>query len=332
MYDLHSLRVTGATRYLESGLGINLVMQLTGHTTPDTLMRFYISLTLEEKKSKLKSAIKKIYFGKPNTLIQSTTDLIRGEFIDAYNNNKEDLDKALNQNHLFSLNRKLPDKSTHSEYVLGVEIARKNHPSTWSPMVHGICPAVQCPDGRENKCSLCPYLITGKLFINGIALKANQSLAKFQRDSLEKEEEEKKGYKNPALANTLELLLEEILGWWDIMSKINNSLFFKDEKKSLVTKNSNSSKSAFAYETFETELTYLANSYDAKLIGVEQDKVGLKILTIKAMKLAGNNKDIEAINNLAADELKSIDYLMNFYTNKKIKNNSFKRFIEEIKS
>jgi hypothetical protein len=336
MYDLHSLRVTGATRYLESGLGINLVMQLTGHTTPDTLMRVYINLTMDEKKEKLKSAIKNIYFGNSDNLIQNTSDLIKGEFVDAYNSNKESLDKALSQNQLFSLNRKLPDKSTHSEYILGVEIARNNHPSTWSPMVHGICPAVQCPDGRENKCSLCPYLITGKLFINGITLKANQALAKFQRDSLQKEEEELKKYRNPALANSLELLLEEILGWWDIMDKINKSLFMNNENKlenglKGKVQNNKYSASAFAYETYETELTYLANAYDAKLLDVEQDKMGLKILTIKAMKLANQNKDNESFNKLATDELKSIDYLMNFYTNKEIKNNNFVRFIDNIK-
>ncbi len=37
-------------------------MQLTGHTTPDTLLRIYINLTLDEKKDKLKSAIEDIYF------------------------------------------------------------------------------------------------------------------------------------------------------------------------------------------------------------------------------------------------------------------------------
>ena len=124
--------------------------------------------------------------------------------------NENKLRETLANNDLFSLPRSLPENSMHTEYVLGVEV--NHHPSTWLPMIHGICPAVKCPNGREDRCSLCPYLITGKLFINGIVLKANNALARFQRDSLLKEEENKKGYKNSALAQSLELQLEEILG------------------------------------------------------------------------------------------------------------------------
>lgn len=313
MYDLHSLRVTGATRYLQSGVGINLVMQLTGHVTPDTLLRIYINLTLEERKEKLKSAVKNIYFGDPDTLIESTADLINGELVEAYENNKEDLSTALRDNALFSLNRKVPLDSNSSDYTPGTEIAKEHHPSTWLPMVHGICPAVKCPDGREHKCSLCPYLITGKLFINGIILKANQSLAKFQRDALQKQDEEEKGYKNQALAEALELSIEEILGWQEIMEKINESLYGIQSKEpdGLISYNEDS-KSAFAYNAFETELTYLANEYDAQMIGVEHDRMGLKILTIKAMKIANANKDSKAFNKIAEDETAAIDYMMQY--------------------
>ncbi len=334
MYDLHSLRVTGATRYLESGVGINLVMQLTGHVTPDILLRIYINLTLQEKKEKLKSAVKKIYFGNPETLIESTADLISGELVDAYEKNKDELSTALKDNALFSLNRRVPHDSNSTAYVSGVEIAKEHHPSTWLPMIHGICPAVKCPDGREHKCALCPYLITGKLFINGITLKANQALAKFHRDSLQKQEEEAKGYKNQALAEALELSLEEILGWQEIMEKINNSLYSQTTKASPLTnviKYDKDSKSAFAYDAYETELTYLANEYDAKMIGVEHDKMGLKILTIKAMRIANAKKDDDAFALIASDETKSIDYMMQYYQGNKIDNKGFHNFLEHIK-
>ena len=335
MYDLHSLRVTGATRYLESGVGINLVMQLTGHVTPDTLLRIYINLTLNEKKEKLKSAVQKIYFGDPQTLIQSTSDLISGELVDAYEKNKDELSTALKDNALFSLNRKLPDSSINTEYVPGTEIAKEHHPSTWLPMVHGICPAVKCPDGREHKCSLCPYLITGKLFINGITLKANQALAKFQRDAVLKQEENAKGYKNQALAESLELSLEEILGWQEIMEKINETLYEENQKKvdtasNIIPYNKNS-KTAFAYDVYETELTYLANEYDAKMIGVESDRMGLKILTIKAMKIANTKRDDEAFALIAEDETNAIDYMMQYYQGDAIESKGFCNFLEQIK-
>lgn len=334
MYDLHSLRVTGATRYLESGVGINLVMQLTGHVTPDILLRIYINLTLQEKKEKLKSAVNKIYFGDPETLVQSTSDLISGELVEAYEKSKDELSRTLKDNALFSLNRRVPLDSNSTEYMPGVEIAKEHHPSTWLPMVYGMCPAIKCPDGREHKCALCPYLITGKLFINGIALKANQTLAKFQRDSLQKEEEEQKGYKNQALAEALELSIEEILGWEEIMEKVSDSLYSKNNNESGISEvvpYDKNSKSAFAYDTFKTELTYLANEYDAKMIGVEHDRMGLKVLTIKAMKLANERRDDKTFSLIAEDETKAIDYMMQYYRGTQIDNKGFQNFLKQIK-
>ena len=330
MYDLHSLRVTGATRYLENGVGINTVMQLTGHTTPDTLLKIYINLTKEEKKAKLQSAIKKIYFDNPEELIENTKDLIASELVEAYEKGEDNMSKALRDNALFSFNRKI--SKNHNEKVeSGIQIALQHHPSTWSPLVHGLCPAVKCPSGRENKCSLCPYLITGKLFIDGITLKANQAFAKFQRLSLENQEESTKGYKNHARSEELELLLEEILGWQDILETINKDLYNSDNSDTSSVQNSlvvANKKSAFSVEAHKTSLTYLSNAYDAKMIGVEQDRVGLKILTIKAMQLAVKSKDDKSFELISSNEERAIDYLMDYYVHKKVGNGSFCRFIE----
>ena len=329
VYDLHSLRVTGATRYLESGVGLNLVMQLTGHMTPDTLTRIYINLTMSEKKEKLKSAIDKIYFGDSSTLLESTKDLLKGELVRAYENNKESLEAALTDNALFSLNRKTFDTSNKGSFSVGTDIALSHHPSTWFAMVHGICPSVKCPDGRENKCSLCPYLITGKLFTNGIALKANQALAKFQREVITKQEEEAKGYKNQALAENLEVQLEEILGWLDIIKKIEMSLQDEDIDSSVAVVNG--SKSSFSMESIQTELAYLKNAYDAKQIGVEQDRVGLKILTIKAMKMAALQHDNAKLHVISDNEEEAIDYLMGYYSGNTLSNNNVKDFVSNLK-
>lgn len=330
MYDLHSLRVTGATRYLESGVGINIVMQLTGHTTPDTLLKIYINLTKEEKKEKLQSAVKKIYFDKPEKLVENTKDLIASELVESYEKGKDDMDRALRDNALFSLNRKGISQNHKERVSSGTEVALHHHPSTWSPLIHGLCPAVKCPSGREDKCSLCPYLITGKLFIDGITLKANQAFAKFQRMALENQEDSRNGYKNHAQSEGLESLLEEILGWQDILQKINNDLYADDMNN--VGKDNNlikkEKKEVFSLETHETHLTYLSNAYDARVIGVEQDRVGLKILTIKAMQLAVKNKDDKNFELITSDESNAIDYLMGYYVKKKVENKSFRRFIE----
>ena len=331
-YDLHSLRVTGATRYLESGVGINLVMQLTGHVTPNTLLKVYTVLSLQEKKEKLRSAVQNIYFGDSGKLLENTSDLIGGELVGAYEKGKNELEGAFKDNALFSINSKVPQNAGKSEYKLGVEIAKEHHPHNWFPMVHGICPAVKCPSGREHRCSLCPYLITGKLFIDGVMLKANQALAKFQRDSMQKIEEDGVNYKNQSLAESLEITLEEILGWQDILEKINDNLSSEGapvQNKPIEYKEG--SRSAFAFKEMERELTYLSNAYDARMIGVEQDRVGLKILTIKAMKIANEKKDTKAFNAVANEELEAIDYLVGYYTGKKIKHDGFMNFIENIK-
>lgn len=329
LYDLHSLRVTGATRYLESGVGLSLVMQLTGHVTPDTLMRIYINLSLEEKKKKLKSAVQKIYFGDSSELLKSTSDLLKGELVQAFEKDKDSMQRALSDNALFSLHKETFKESSKMNFASGTDIALQHHPSTWSPMIHGLCPAVTCPQGRENRCSLCPYLITGKLFANGIALKANQALAKFQREAIALKEEETKGYKSQASAQNLELLLEEMLGWMDIIKQVENSLNREEHNKLLPILNK--SKNLFATESLQTELSYLKNAYDAKLIGVEQDRVGLKILTIKAIKHAAQRQDIGMLVNITENEEEAIDYLMNYYTGEAISAKEVENFLLELK-
>ena len=48
------------------------------------------------------------------------------------------------------------------------------------------------------------------------------------------------------------------------------------------------------------------------------------MLTIKAIKIANENKDNAMINKLAGDELSSIDYLMGYYTKNQIEDKHLK--------
>ncbi|QOR61170.1 hypothetical protein IMZ28_06820 [Sulfurovum indicum] len=68
-------------------------------------------------------------------------------------------------------------------------------------------------------------------------------------------------------------------------------------------------------EKIPTELAYLKNAYDAQLLGVEKDHFGMKILTIKAMKVAVEMGDKDAFDSIGRDESKAIDLLMSYYTN-----------------
>ena len=335
-YDLHSLRVTGATRYLEAGLGLNSVMDLTGHRSSETLTRIYIRLTREEKEKSLRSAIDKIYFGDSSTLQQSTSQLLKGEFAKAYSQGEESLTKAFSNNKLKSFYRKDSINDIGNKRESGIDIALNKHPSTCRPMIHGIGPSVKCPEGRENRCSLCPYLITGKLFINGVTHQLNNRFAAFQRESieLEKEQHENK-YDNHAKMEGLETLLEEMLGWQDILSKISIDITEdcvdggnpKSQTTALIKKQS---KNVFGIENIETELAYLKNAYGAEIIGAERDIFGIKLLTIKAMKVAAKMGDMKKLDSVSNDEKEALDLLMDFYTNTLENKEEINNFISSI--
>lgn len=335
-YDIHSLRVTGATRYLENNVGIKTVMELTGHTSPNTLLRVYIRLERSEKEKTLRSAVENIFFGNKETLVESSNSLIKGELTNAYNEGKEGIKNALSNNKLFSLYRKASATNGGKELDKGTEIATVKHPSTWRPMIHGLCPAVKCPEGREDKCSLCPYLITGKLFSVGIIHKQNNAFATFQRESIEvMEEKNNKGYDNHAKAEGLETLFEEIIGWKEILEKIsvdiNDDCMPEDiTKKNDIEIYKDKAKSIFGTESIATELAYLKNVYDAELIGAEKDKYAMKVLTIKAMKIAAKMGDVVLFDDIGKDEAKSIDILMKYYQKEIPQNKEVTKFITSI--
>ena len=334
-YDIHSLRVTGATRYLESGVGYATVMMLTGHISVETLTQIYIRLTRKEMEVKLSSAVANIYFGEKEDLIENTSNFIKGELTPAYELGKDSLEASIADNKLFSLHRKASFNETEGskKLELGTDIAIDKHPISWIPMIHGICPAVKCPEGRENKCSLCPYLITGKLFMNGVVHRFNRAFVDFQRNSLILEEESKKNYVNHSLAEGLETQLEELLGWKEILNKIDRTLQDNDEDST----NSNEivalDKSAFEPKSVDTTLAYLKNAYDAELIGVEQDRYALKALTIKAIQMVIKEGKTKQIEEILEDETKAIDMLMQHYTaTQKVDYHKADNFIESIKT
>lgn len=332
-YDIHSLRVTGATRYLENNVGIKTVMDLTGHTSPDTLLRVYIRLRRDEKEKTLRSAAQKIFFGDKETLVESGNELLRGELTQAYE--KDDIESSLEENKLFSLYRKASVTQSNRLLHKGTEIATHKHPSTWRPMIHGLCPAVKCPEGRENKCSLCPYLISGKLFTEGITHQLNNSFAAFQRESTQVQEEKEKGYDNHARIEGIETLFEEILGWQEILTKIANDISEEcvtDEtvKENEMTLFEDKARKVFGTESLSTELAYLKNAYDAQLMGVEKDRLGMKVLTIKAMKIAAKMGDEEMFDSIGEDESKSIDMLMQYYEKGVAHKEDVKKFITSV--
>lgn len=338
MYDIHTLRITGATRYLQAGLDYSLVMLLTGHTSASTLLRVYIKMEFEEKLERLKQIAGKvnIVLEKPTT-IDDAQKLILGDITKAAESGSIDaVLRILGDNGMFAMPRKVSIKDEKASIGLAQEAALQNHPTMWYPMIHGICPGVKCPEGREDKCSLCPYLLTGRLFLNGVVHQANLSLAKFARiaNDIALDEHNKKtsAYEARSKAESAEVALEEAMGWWDIIGKIEESV---DEEltsagvKSLPIRSDKVSDGIVETREMPDVVAHLENAYAAKSFGVDYDRFGLKVLTIKAVRLAHNMRDDLALSEILNNETKSVDFLMSHYT-KSLDSGNIKGFMEKL--
>lgn len=78
-------------------------------------------------------------------------------------------------------------------------------------------------------------------------------------------------------------------------------------------------------------ITYLESCYNAKLMGVEQDDYGMKLLTIKAVPYAQKMQDEDKIMDIVNDKISAIDYLMEHYINAK-NNNLLTSFIKKLRN
>ena len=302
IYDIHTFRVTGVTRYLEAGLPINVVMMLTGHTNPNIMLNVYNKLTNENKKKLLKSAELKIMFDNPSKLKENTEELIKKEILPHYDEkNPDKLKNILTKNNLFT--QEVKKNSNSSVKINSIEEISKISPFNWIPVAGGICPNIVCPDGREKKCSLCPYFITGIYFIDGIIFRANNAVLNFYQKV-----EEYNLSKDKSKVDDLELLMEEIYGWYEILHKIQNENI-SNEGNMPVKK-----KEIAGIGNIPNVLAYLENCYNAKLLQTAPNIYGIKVLTIKAIKLALKNKDAD-LPKMINDEKKAVDYIMNYYQN-----------------
>lgn len=331
IYDIHSFRVTGVTRYLEAGLNFKMVMMLTGHKTPAMVLDTYNRLEYHERQSLLSSAYKKVFLGIDSDLVENTQRFVYEELGELYQEQgSEGLENGFKQNGLFSLHRKdLSNVNATPTSQLGTVIAKNSEPSSWFPMIHGICPGVQCPEGRQKKCSLCPYLITGRIFLDGVIHQSNISLVKFFRLSRDFDNEiSTKNYENKPKGELLESVMEEVLGWNEIIQTIqqNISEVTSIDRSNVAETNSKALAASLKINAvgqtiaLPEELIYLENEYRASIMGVESDKESLSMLTIMAFQLAKATGD-DSIYSIANDSKRVIDFLMGHYNNHKKINN-----------
>jgi len=206
-YDIHSLRVTGATRYIKMGFPVNLVKKLTGHEGINTLFNIYVDLDTAKTAERINGA-------DLPSLVESTQET--SSFVKKVFGTVSDVETVISKmrdNGLFFLERITNEK---------LELDDMSMPLSWKSFSYGICTRAQCPAGVENKCSLCPFLATGRPFIAGIALQAE---LKFMRmawiaNQIHNNRKNGKADQNPPLRRELKIHSEELAGWIEIINKV----------------------------------------------------------------------------------------------------------------
>jgi integrase len=224
-YDIHSLRKTGATRYIKMGFPIKLVQKLTGHEGINTLLNIYVELDQENTVEEIKKK-------GVNNFLKSSKDAQK-DILNKLQNINFTNKKELEKYDLYFSNRISTDKNKKTDYL--------TPPIEWKIFNYGLCTSLKCPIGLENKCSLCPYFATGFKFAKGIALQTEIKYMKMVWISNTIVENRKKGFnhENSALRQELKVITEEFMGWLDIADSIKLSTKKSDtENKNLpITQN-----------------------------------------------------------------------------------------------
>lgn len=173
IFDLHSLRVTGLTAFVEAGVPIYILSRLVaGHAT--ILMTLYYA----------------------RTDISKVTEILDEAEITRSQNSQTQLAGFLRTLSLSEAQRRVAHNS-----LAGIRQAQNTQPSVWGWMDEGICPngMTECTTGGEpvfeqkdrklygpvlggnGNCACCRYFLTGPAWIHGL-------IARFQEQSLRAKE------------------------------------------------------------------------------------------------------------------------------------------------
>ena len=202
-HDIHSLRKTGATRYIKMGLPIKLVQKLTGHSGVNTLLNIYVDLDEAKVISQLKE--KSFFMG------ATKNDSLKNELLVSLKTEENISLEVFKKYGLFFFERN--ETETNKDIF---------NPLEWKVMNYGLCTSSQCPIGVENKCSLCPYFATSIDFIESIAMQIELKLMKTTWAANNIAENRKKGLnsENSNLRQSLKATTEEFMGWLDVLDTI----------------------------------------------------------------------------------------------------------------
>jgi hypothetical protein len=176
-YDLHTLRVSGISAMIESGVPLEVVSQfIAGHAS--LVMTLWY---LKHSPGKIRDAIAKAHLQ-----LAQEEDFISGK---SFAEHIEEFSP-------FLLSQNLRARSNGDDVAF---IALKEHTGLWTIATDGICPGTSCstggppeagqqehgpvPGGR--RCGLCRYWLTGPSFLLGQVAETNNLIYKIRRRGLE---------------------------------------------------------------------------------------------------------------------------------------------------
>lgn len=334
VYNLHSIRGSALTYYSKSGFSPIELMDIGGHQSFDMIYDAYLDIDEEGLTNKLKHLSNNYNFNSEQDMPKFVNNMIGKELIPTFirsNNSYLEVAKLLEEKGLFFLDRTI-DGMQEDKHGKGYV---KTHPATWKWVDVGICPGVSCPYGHM-KCSLCPYLITGVLFIKGIISEINRVFILFNKilNDLKYYREHNDVIPAKRLSEEFESILKEIIGWIDVVEKISDLFNTNSEENEALNSNMIiSHKAIIGIKSIPKDigiLEYYTNA--AKEKNVTIDTYIRDYVSRLALVYSVKQKNSDEIQGYIHDDQKMIDFLVESYEKKKNTPMLLGSFISHIKS
>ena len=226
VYDLHSLRHTGATKYANAMMPFSLLMLLTGHVDPNVLANVYVEVDVQrmlQEWENIQSSVvgKSVLESAGGSTIREVVQKKTKEILSL--KDPEKLLQYLKENGFFGIGGYLgSDELTEKS----LEEFATIDPIFWAPKLCGYCTSSSCPAGLENRCSLCPHFITSAAYAAEIANYINLQNFRLQKyiNMIIVNREKGMAEHNDGLRSSASLELEEMLAWTQILTRANETI------------------------------------------------------------------------------------------------------------
>ena len=220
-YDIHTLRHTGISRYINMNMPLELVRMLSGHSGFNTILTIYHHINHEKMIREWSSKQDLDIAGELNMHQRSDLFMRKKIFEEIGSDNSEKLFQYLKEECFFNLeNRSIGE---HDGIIL--ENIAKTDPLFWRASHNhcGICTKKQCPQEFDGRCSLCPYFVTNHLYMEEIGIEMQLSMARCKKLSTLVIKNREKGdrEKNIELKQRLNLEIEDFVGWIEVLAQAN---------------------------------------------------------------------------------------------------------------